>query len=348
MSSSLELAPAGEVAVSALDDSGLRCALVERELIGGECTNWACIPTKTLLRPPEAQRATARVAAGSKLELDWNRIAAYRDWMTRNLDDTNAIADYEWRGIAVVKSIGRLAGPGRVETAGRVLEADCVIVATGSEPIIPPIDGLAGAGFWTNREATQLKEVPSSAVMIGGGAVGIELAQMLSRFGARVAIVEIFDRLLQRETPEVGELVANILEEDGITLRVGRKGHRRAARGRGMRRALRGRRGGAGGGRRRRRRASAETVSARVELPNAIARPWTYEEHPRGSLGLVADRKRNVLVGAWAVAPLASEWIHVAALAVKAQIPLPVLRDTVPQFPSFAEAYLSALRELPS
>jgi pyruvate/2-oxoglutarate dehydrogenase complex dihydrolipoamide dehydrogenase (E3) component len=91
-----------------------------------------------------------------------------------------------------------------------------------------------------------------------------------------------------------------------------------------------------------------ETASVRVELASAIARPWAYEEHPRGELGLVADRKGQVLVGAWAVAPLASEWIHVAALAIKAQIPLPVLRDMVPQFPSFAEAYVSALRELPA
>jgi pyruvate/2-oxoglutarate dehydrogenase complex dihydrolipoamide dehydrogenase (E3) component len=158
------------------------------------------MPTKTLLRPPEAQHASARVAGVSKPELDWSRIAAYRDWMTRNLDDTNAIADYESRGITVVKSAGRLAGPDRVETDGRVLEADHVVVATGSQPIVPPIDGLEAAGYWTNRETAQLKEVPSSAVVIGGGAVGIELAQMLSRFGARVTLVEISNRLLQRET----------------------------------------------------------------------------------------------------------------------------------------------------
>jgi dihydrolipoamide dehydrogenase len=435
--------PAGEVAVAALADGGLRCALVERELIGGECTNWACIPTKTLLRPPEAQHASARVAGGSKPALDWKRIAAYRDWMTRNLDDTNAIADYESRGITVVKSTGRLAGPGRVETDGRLLEANRVIVATGSQPIVPPIDGLEAAGYWTNREATQLNEVPSSAVVIGGGAVGIELAQMLSRFGAHVTLVEIFDRLLQRETPEVGELVAKALDEDGIALRVGRKAV--AVRREGSERVVRFEDGEevraevvvVGGGRRPRtegvglesvgvetsrsgipvdercraadglwaigdvtgvalfthvgkyqariaaadilghpakadytgiprvvftdpevaavglteeqaREQGVETVSVRVELANAIARPWTYEEHPRGELGLVADREGQVLVGAWAVGPLASEWIHVAALAIKARIPLALLRDTVPQFPSFAEAYLNALRELPA
>jgi pyruvate/2-oxoglutarate dehydrogenase complex dihydrolipoamide dehydrogenase (E3) component len=215
--------PAGELAVSALAEGGLRCALVERELIGGECTNWACIPTKTLLRPPEAQHASARVAGGSRPELDWSKVSAYRDWMTRNLDDTNAIADYESRGTTVVKGAGRIAGPGRIDVDGRVLEADRLVIATGSEPIIPPIDGLAEAGYWTNRETTQLTSVPASAIVIGGGAVGIELAQILARFGARVALVEIFERLLRRETPAVGELVARALAEDGIDLHLGKK-----------------------------------------------------------------------------------------------------------------------------
>jgi len=434
--------PAGEVAVSALADGGLRCALVEQELIGGECTNWACIPTKTLLRPPEAQHASARVAGVSKPELEWSRIAEYRDWMTRNLDDSNAISDYESRGITVVKGAGRLAGPGRIEVDGRMLETEHVIVATGSEPIIPPIDGLEDAGYWTNREATQLKEVPASAVVIGGGPVGIELAQILSRFGARVTIVEIFERLLSRETPEVGELIANALEEEEIVLRVGRRAVE--VRREDGERVVRFEEGEevraevvvvAGGRRPRTKGIGLETVgiepsssgiavdercraaeslwaigdvtgiamfthvgkyqarvatadilgqparadyrviprvvfsdpeiaavglaeeqakeqgidaiSASIELANAIARPWTYEEHPRGSLGIVADRERQVLVGAWAVAPLASEWIHVAALAIKAEIPLAVLRDTIPQFPTFNEGYLSVLRALP-
>jgi len=434
--------PAGEVAVSALADGGLRCALVEQELIGGECTNWACIPTKTLLRPPEAQHASARVAGVSKPELEWSRIAEYRDWMTRNLDDSNAISDYESRGITVVKGAGRLAGPGRIEVDGRMLETEHVIVATGSEPIIPPIDGLEDAGYWTNREATQLKELPASAVVIGGGPVGIELAQILSRFGARVTIVEIFERLLSRETPEVGELIANALEEEEIVLRVGRRAVE--VRREDGERVVRFEEGEevraevvvvAGGRRPRTKGIGLETVgiepsssgiavdercraaeslwaigdvtgiamfthvgkyqarvatadilgqparadyrviprvvfsdpeiaavglaekqakeqgidaiSASIELANAIARPWTYEEHPRGSLGIVADRERQVLVGAWAVAPLASEWIHVAALAIKAEIPLAVLRDTIPQFPTFNEGYLSVLRALP-
>jgi dihydrolipoamide dehydrogenase len=434
--------PAGEVAVSALAEGGLRCALVERQLIGGECTNWACIPTKTLLRPPEAQHSSARVAGVSKPELEWTRIAEYRDWMTRQHDDTNATADYESRGIAVVKGTGRLAGPGRVEVDARVLETERVILATGSDPIIPPIDGLEEAGYWTNREATAMQEVPTSAVVIGGGPVGIELAQILSRFGAFVTIVESFDRLLARETPQVGELIATALEEEGIGLRVGRRAV--AVERQGSERVVRIEDGDevrgwvvvVAGGRRPRveaigletvgidaspegvpiddrcraaegvwaigdvtgvalfthvgkyqariaaadilgqparadyraiprvvfsdpeiaavglteeqaREQGIDAIAASVELPNEIARPWTYEEHPRGSLGLVADREKQVLIGAWAVAPLAGEWIHFAALAVKAEIPVAMLRDTIPQFPSFSEAYLSALRALP-
>lgn len=435
--------PAGEVAVGVLAREGLRCALVERELIGGECTNWACIPTKTLLRPPEAQHASARVAGVSKPGLDWERIAAYRDWMTRNLDDANAIADYEDQGITVVKGVGRLAGPRRVEVDGRVLETARVIVATGSEPVIPPIDGLAEAGYWTNREATAMKEVPESALVIGGGAVGVELAQILSRFGSRVTLVEVADRLLSRETPRVSEILAEALAEDGIDLRLGRRAVeiRRVAGARSVRfedaEEVRAEVVVVAGGRRPRtadigletiglepsadgipidercrvlprvwaigdvtgvalfthvgkyqariaaadilgRPAKADyqavprvvfsdpevaavglteeqaqqqgidTAAASVELAEEIARPWTYEEHPRGSLGLVADRERQQLVGAWAVAPLAGEWIHVAALAIKAEIPLAVLRDTIPQFPTFSEAYLSALRALPA
>ena len=433
--------PAGEVAVGALADGGLRCALIERELIGGECTNWACIPTKTLLRPPEAQHASARVAGVSQPTLDWQSVAEYRDWMTRYRDDSKAVADYESQGITVLKGAGRLAGPGRVEVDGRLLETERVLVATGSGPIVPPIDGLEEAGYWTNREVTAMTELPASAVVIGGGPVGIELAQILSRFGAQVTIVEISDRLMVRETPQIGERIANVLEEEGIALRVGRRavfverdGSERTVRfedGEEVRAEVvvvaGGRRPHAEGiglealgiepsprgipidercraaegvwaigdvtgvalfthvGKYQARVAAADilgqpvradyraiprvvfsdpelaavglteeqaqeqaidVVSASVELPDAIARPWTYEEHPRGSLGLVADRDREVLVGAWAVAPLAGEWIHVAGLAIKAAIPLAVLRDTIPQFPSFSEAYLSVLRML--
>jgi len=171
--------PAGEVAVNVLARAGLRVALVERELIGGECGYWACMPTKTLLRPPEVRSESERTAGVSTPELDWRRVAAYRDWMIRHLDDSKQVARYEERGVTVVKAEGRLAGPGRVEADGRVLEGERIVVAAGSEPVIPPIQGLSEAGYWTNREATTVHEVPATAIVVGGGPVGIELGQIL-------------------------------------------------------------------------------------------------------------------------------------------------------------------------
>ena len=434
--------PAGEVALDTLVANGMRLALVERELIGGECGYWACIPTKTLLRPPEAQSESRRVAGVSTPAFDWPRIADYRDWMIRNLDDSKQVAGYEARGVTVIKGSGRISGPGRVDVDGRVLETEHVIVATGSDPIVPPIEGLEEAGYWTNREATTLHEIPASTVVIGSGPVGVEVGQMLARFGSAVTLVDIHDRPMSKEDPRVGALVRKALEEDGVRLALGRKAA--AVRGEGRERVVRFEDGGevrcetliVAGGRRPRtagiglesvgieprpqgiavdercrageriwaigdvtgvalfthlgkyqaRIATADilgkpqkaeyrasprvvfsdpevadvglseeqaeergidAISATVDLPAAIARPWTYEENPRGALGIVADRERQVLVGAWAVAPLASEWIHQAVLAVRAEIPLSILRDTVAQFPTYSEGYLSALRALP-
>jgi dihydrolipoamide dehydrogenase len=433
--------PAGEVAVSGLARSGLRVALVERELIGGECGYWACMPSKTLLRPPEVRSVSSRVAGVSMPGLDWPRIAAYRDWMIRNLDDSKQVAGYEERGITVVKGPGALAGPGRVEVNGRVLETQRVILATGSEPVIPPIEGLAEAGYWTNREATTFSEVPRSAILIGAGPVGIELGQMFARYGSEVTLVDIFDRVIPREDPQVSALIGEALEGDGVTLLVGRKAV--AVRREGGKRIVRFEDGDeieaealvvASGRRARLEGLGLETVglephpagiavdercragegiwavgdvtgvalfthvgtyqariavkdilggsakadyravprvvfsdpeiaavglteeqareqridaaTTTVDLVQAIARPYIYEENPRGTLGIVADRSRDMLVGAWAVAPLAAEWIHLAVLAIRAEIPLGVLADTIVQFPTFTEAYSSAIRAL--
>src|SRR5919109_1477936 len=141
--------PGGEVALATLAKEGLELALVEEELIGGECTNWGCIPSKTLLRPPDIQGQATRAAAVSTPALDWPRLAAYRDYMVSDHDDSRRVARYEERGITVVKAPGRIAGPGRVEADGRVLEADAIVVATGAEAIIPPIPGLEETGYWT-------------------------------------------------------------------------------------------------------------------------------------------------------------------------------------------------------
>ena len=141
--------------------------------------------------------------------------------MVSSHDDSTRVARYEERGVAVFKDSGRIEGPGRVAVSGRVLETEAIIVATGADAVVPPIPGLAEAGYWTNREATDLTEIPESAVIVGGGAVGIELAQFLARFGTRVTLVQGPPMLADREAPEIGAALAEILDGDGIELRLG-------------------------------------------------------------------------------------------------------------------------------
>ncbi len=433
--------PAGEVAVSRLAKQGLNTALVERELIGGECAYWACIPSKTLLRPPETRFDARRAAGVSDPWVDWPHVAGYRDYMIRNLDDSGQVTGYEQQGVTVIKGEARIAGPGRVEVGGRTLETARIVVATGSDASIPPIDGLGEAGYWTNREATTVKDLPESIVILGGGPVGVELGQLFHRFGVEVTLVEAAQRLISREEPAVGELIADVLREEGIDVRldahaegvrvedgervvslgdggevrgrellvatgrtprveglglenVGVEARRtgieidercRAAegvwaigdvtgvmpfthvamyQGRVVAADIAGRPAAAdyaaiprvvfsdpeiaavGLTEQEARERGVDVVTSRVSLPDAIARPWTYEKDPRGVLGLVADRRREVLIGAWAVAPLAGEWIHQAVLAIKTRTPLAILRDTVAQFPTFSEAFLKGVEAL--
>jgi dihydrolipoamide dehydrogenase len=144
------LGPGGEVAAGRLLAAGKRVAVIERELIGGECGYWAFIPSKTLLRPTEARAAAGRVAGTGRPDIDWPALRDYRDYMIRHLDDTAQVDSYQKRGATVVRGGARLVGAGRVEVGGEVLEADHVIVATGSEAIRPPIDGLEQATVWAN------------------------------------------------------------------------------------------------------------------------------------------------------------------------------------------------------
>ncbi len=219
----LGMGPGGEVAADRLIQGGMKVAVVERELIGGECAYWACIPSKTLLRPVEARAEAGRAAGTESPGLDWAGAAAYRDFMIRHLDDARQVQGYEECGATVVKGKGRLAGPGVVEVEGRRLAADHVVVATGSDPKVPPIPGLGAVPFWTNREATTLQEIPGRAVLLGGGPVGIELGQMLVRFGAEVVLVHSAPRLMDREELRVGELLKAGFEADGVDVRVGRR-----------------------------------------------------------------------------------------------------------------------------
>ena len=217
--------PAGEHCAAALAGGGLRVAIVERERLGGECDYWACIPSKTLLRPGEALRA-AREAPGAAQAvtgpIDVAAALAWRDFMVRGYDDSSPQHWAEGEGIDVLRGAGRLAGAGVVEVDGARHTAEHVVLATGSDPVFPPIPGLRELdGLWTNREATGMKEVPRRLLILGGGPVGVEMAQAVARFGGEVALVEGMDHVLAREPRPLGEAVAEVLRRDGVELHLG-------------------------------------------------------------------------------------------------------------------------------
>ena len=438
----LGMGPGGEVAASRLLAGGKRVAVVERELIGGECAYWACIPSKTVLRPPEAGAEVERAAGVGGAELDWAAARDYRDDMARHLDDAGQVAGYADQGALVLKGEAQVTGPGRVRVDGRELTADHLVVATGSEAVIPPVDGLDEVTAWTNREAYTTAELPRRAVLVGGSAVGVETALFLARFGVAVTLVQRSDRLLKREEPRVSELAKSCLRAAGVDVRTGtspRRARRDGAdgvvdlddgteargdvvvlatgraprtRGLGLEHAgvALGERGevlvddhcraadgvwalgdvtavmpfthvakyqgrivadailgrpraahydgiprvvfadpeiaAAGLTQEQADRDGLRTAATEVDLAQSIARPWTYERDPSGHLGLLADADRRVLVGAWAVAPQAGEWIHQASLAIRARIPIDTLLDQVAQFPTYSEGYLTALEAL--
>jgi pyruvate/2-oxoglutarate dehydrogenase complex dihydrolipoamide dehydrogenase (E3) component len=215
----------GEVCAGRLADGGLETAIVESELVGGECSFYACMPSKALLRPAEALAEVRRVPGAAQAvegDVDPAATLSRRDEVIHDRDDSSQLPWLEERDIALFRGRGRLDGERRVRVGDDLLVARrAVVIATGSEAVIPPIDGLAELEPWTNRQATTTEEVPESLVIIGGGVVGVELAQAFSSFGSRVSIVEGEDRLIPPEEPFASEEVADTLRRAGVALHLG-------------------------------------------------------------------------------------------------------------------------------
>jgi pyruvate/2-oxoglutarate dehydrogenase complex dihydrolipoamide dehydrogenase (E3) component len=428
--------PAGEHCAGRLAKGGAKVAVVDRELVGGECSYWACIPSKTLLRPGEAL-AQAREAPGAREAVngavDVESALAWRDFQVSDYSDAGQVAWLESEGIDLIRGEGRIAGPGKVAVGDDTYSADHIVISTGSSPVIPPIDGLRELdGVWTNREATGLKEVPRRLLVLGAGPVGVEMAQAVRRMGAEVALVEGAEHVLPREPKPLGDGLGEALAAEGIELHFGQFASE-ARRENGdyvlafEDKELRGDRLLVATGRRprvdgigldavgiepgrngievdarmsagdgiwaigdvtgiwpltyvgkyqgrvvaanvlgERREASYDAVprvvftdphaaavgegegplAATVEL-SGVARTSTYtrayDEKP-GFLTLVSDGER--LTGAYALGPEAGEWLQQATLAIRARVPLEIVRDTIQPFPTFSEAFMEALLEL--
>ncbi len=407
-------------------DSEVSITIVERALVGGECTYYACMPSKTLLRAPELVAAAA-IAPGASATLDPTQVFSWRDQVVDNWDDSGQESWLAERKVELLRGVARVARAGVVEVDGEELEYDKLVIATGSRPALPPVAGLAGLDFWTTNDATSAHEVPESLIVLGGGAAGVELAQLYARLGARVTVV---GRLLPKIDPAAGELLADVFREEGIEVRAARVESVEA----GIRAVLSdgssleaerllvatGRQPNVEGlepleltighsgievdeylqaaegiwaigdvtgvalfthvGKYQARVCAANVAGGRVPadyraIPAAVftdpqiatvgktdgeglvcaewqvdrtARASTFERPKRpGFLKLFADPKRRVLVGAVAVGPESGEWLQQLTLAIRAEVSIDVLRDTIQPYPTFSEAVFFAARDLP-
>jgi pyruvate/2-oxoglutarate dehydrogenase complex dihydrolipoamide dehydrogenase (E3) component len=217
---------AGEAIAAGLEGSGLTLAVVERELVGGECPYWGCIPSKTLLRSgetlTEADRARHLAASRVDWDLDFPKISKRVLWMARDLDDTRPAAALEATGATLVRGPGTLVDQRTVEVGGeRYIAHRSLVIANGSTAAIPPIPGLDSIDYWTNRQAAIPRELPISLAVLGGGAIGVELGQAFARFGSKVTVIEAGPRFLGLEEPEAGAALRPHLEADGIELIAG-------------------------------------------------------------------------------------------------------------------------------
>jgi len=232
------MGPGGGDAAGRLAEAGLRVVGVEARLLGGECPYWGCVPSKMMIRAADLLAEGRRIpglAGTADVTADWAPVARrIRDEATDNWNDQVAVDRFEGQGGIFVRGRGRITAPGEVtvdspdgQSPPRVLHARrAIVLNTGTEPAVPPIDGLAGTPFWTNREAIETEAVPASLIVLGGGAIGCELSQVFARFGAGVTVIDVADRLLALEEPESSELITKAFRAEGITVRTGKAADR--------------------------------------------------------------------------------------------------------------------------
>jgi pyruvate/2-oxoglutarate dehydrogenase complex dihydrolipoamide dehydrogenase (E3) component len=224
------LGPGGEDVAGRLAEAGLSTVGIENRLVGGECPYWGCIPSKAMVRAADLLAEGRRIpgmAGTAAIEPSWAPVAARVREVTGGWDDQEAVDRLTNKGARVIRGKGRITGPREVTVGDEVLHARRgVVIATGTAPAVPPIDGLDGTPYWTNREAIEATERPESLIVLGGGAIGCELAQVFARFGTEVTLVEALPRLLALEEPEAGDLLRKTFESEGIKVHTGKKAER--------------------------------------------------------------------------------------------------------------------------
>jgi pyruvate/2-oxoglutarate dehydrogenase complex dihydrolipoamide dehydrogenase (E3) component len=313
----------GEEVAGRLAEAGLSVVGIEHRLVGGECPYWACVPSKMMIRAANLLAEGRRVdgmAGTATVEPDWTPVAKrIREEATDDWDDRAAVERFTGKGGRFVRGFGRLAGPGRVEVDDQVFTARRgIVVAVGTAPAVPPIEGLAGTPYWTNREAIEATEVPDSLVVLGGGAIGVELGQVFARFGSRVTIVEALDRLLALEEPESSQLVRDEFAREGIDVRTGARVERVAHDGRAFTVTL----------------ADGSTVDSagllvatgrRVNLPDLGVETIGLDPKARA---LTVDERLRVADGVWAVGDITGRGAFTHIAMYQADI---VVRDILGQ-----------------